>query len=409
MSIFKRESRASWTGEPIIPPFPGFNIFGGNSSPSIDQALQDSAVWACVRLLADTVSMMPLHAYTFREGIRVPTNDPPLLLRPSPDASMPDWIYMVMVSALFRGNAIGKIETVGRDGYPSQIGLLDPDKVDIKQDSKTGAMIYSTRDGGVIPSDLVWHLRAYRRPGSGAGLSPIRYAASVINTSAAISQFALGYFNDAPHPSSTLVSDQPINQEQAKTIKERLKAAVTGREPLILGAGLKFAPLSVSPEESQFLATQKYSVASIARIFGVPPEMIAAEAGNSMTYSNIEQKGVDFLTYSIQPWLTRIEAALAPLMPGQKHARFDTSVLTRADLETRVKAGAIAIASKQQTPDEVRAWDGTDMPPLTEDQKAWLEIIPLTVSPVGMPKSTLPKNAPILGADPAATDGNPNV
>jgi len=71
----------------------------------------------------------------------------------------------------------------------------------------------------------------------------------------------------------------------------------------------------------------------------VPPEMIAAEAGNSMTYANIESKGIDFLTYSIQPWLTRIEASIAPLMPGKRHARFDPSVLTRTDLEGRTKAG----------------------------------------------------------------------
>jgi HK97 family phage portal protein len=390
MSLF-REHR-SWAPEPIVSPFPGVNLFGGNRAPSLDQAMRDSAVWACVWLVAETVSMMPLDAFTKRAGVRVPISNPPLLERPSSDALMPDWISMIVVSLMLRGNSYGHILNFDRDGYPDQIEIMDPDVLRAHQDRATGKMIYQTPANGVIPNDRIWHTRAYRLPGRPFGLSPIQYASTKINTNAAIDQFALGYFQDAPHPSSVLTSDQSINQEQARTIKERLIASVSGREPLVLGAGLKFSGLSVTPEESQFLATQKLGVAGIARIFRVPPEMIAAEAGNSMTYANIESKGVDFLTYSIQSWLNRIEAAIAPLMAGKKHARFDTSVLTRTDLETRIKAGAIAIASKQQTPDEVRAW--SDLPPLTDEQKTFLELVPLTVSPTGMPKSTLPKGVP---------------
>jgi len=401
MSLF-REHR-SWTAEPIVSPFPGVNLLGRGGSPSIDQAMRVSAVWACVRLLADTVSMMPLSAYTMQSGVRVPTTTPPLLRQPASDASMPDWLYMVVVSMLLRGNAYGKISLRDRDGYPVQIDMLNPDDVQTRRDLKTGKLVYSTR-GGIIRNEDLWHVRAFRLPGSSLGLSPIQYAASQINIDAAIQAFGLGWFLDAPNPKSVLTSDQSINKEQSKTILDAFKTK-KGNEPLVLGAGLKYTPLSVSPNESQFIETQKYSVASIARIYGVPPEMIAAEAGNSLTYSNIESKGIDFLTYSVQPWLTRIEAALAPLMPGQRHARFDTSVLTRTDLEGRIKAGAIAIASKQQDPNEVRAWQGTDLPPLTDEQKAWLEIIPLTTSPTGLPKSTLPKSAPTM--DATATEGEP--
>jgi HK97 family phage portal protein len=411
VSLFKRERR-QFAPEPIISPFLGMGVIGGGRAPSIDQAMQVSAVWACVRLLADTVSMMTVQSFTMQGAVRVPTPTPSLLLDPSDDASMPDFIYMVMASLLLRGNAYGRIVQKDSYGFARQIELYSPDDVRVTR-AKSGKMVYSTAAGEIPPLDL-WHVRAFRLPGLSVGLSPIKYAAQQINTDAAISSFALGYFNDAPHPTSTLTTDQSINSEQARTIKERLIASVTGREPLILGAGLKFQPLSVSPEESQFLATQKLGVAAIARIFGVPPEMIAAEAGNSMTYSNMEQKGVDFLTYAVQPWLTRLAAAISLLLPGKQHVLFDTSVLLRADLETRIKAGAIAIASKQQDPDEVRAWPGNDLPPLTQKQKTWLEVIPLTVSPTGLPKSTLPKGAPTMAgapaaSDPAATDGNPNA
>ncbi len=394
MSLFRREHR-QWTPEPFIPPFPGMSTPGGGA-PTTHAALRSSAVWACVRLLADTVSMMPLHAYTLKDGARVPTPDPPLLVKPSEDASMQDWIYMAMVSLLLRGNAYGHI--VRRDSmqYPVQIEILDPDQVRVTREN--GHLVYRTRDGGVIPTLDMLHIRAYRMPGLAVGLSPIQYAATQINTDAAIATFALGYFIDAPHPTSVLTSDQSINQEQARTIKERLKDSVKGREPLVLGAGLKFSNLSVSPEESQFLATQKLGDVGIARIFGVPPNMVGMPSGDSMTYSNDNQRVVDYLTFSVQAWLTRFESAFYPLMPGNKHVRFDTSVLTRTDIETRVKAGAIGIASKQFDPDEVRAW--SDYAPLTDKQREWLEIIPLTVRPTGTPVAA--PNDPVSEAPPTA-------
>jgi len=385
MSLLKRSEIRSWAVEPIASPFPGTSVYGPSAgAPSIDSAMQVSAVWACVRLLADTVSMMPLTAYTYRDGIRTPIPDPPLLVQPSADSSMPDFMYQLMVSALLRGNTYGRIVRRDQLGYPMQIELASPDSVSMRVDRQTGKNAYIF--GGVqIANEDVFHFKAYRFPGANQGLSPIQYARRSVATDLAVSDFAYGFFRDGAHPSSVLSTDQPINQEQALTIKERFLSAVKGREPAILGAGIKYQQIQISPEESQFLATQKYGTAEIARVFGVPPEMIAAEAGNSMTYANVEQRSIDFLTYSVQSWLTRIEAAFRPLLPGAKHARFDTSVLLRTDLETRMKATAIGIASKQLTPDEARAMN--DLPPLTDDQKNILSLVPLDVSPGGTAKA----------------------
>ena len=210
-------------------------------------------------------------------------------------------------------------------------------------------------------------------------------------------EFSLGFFRDGAHPSALLESDDDMDQDQARVAKERFRAAITGREPAMLSGGLKYVPIQISPNESQFLETQKYGVASIARIFGVPPEMIAGEAGNSMTYANVEQRSIDFLTYSVQPWLARIEAALAQLFPGKRHVKFDTSVLLRTDLKTRIEAGAIGIASRQLMPDEARAWG--DLPPLTDEEKKFLGLVPMTVSPTGRP-TLLP------GAGPSGMDAS---
>lgn len=389
----RARERRQWTPEPFVSPFPGWSPFGAENGGrmSVDKALQVSAVWACVRLLADTVSMMPVHAFTLAGSARKPVPDPPMLKNPSGDATMPDWIYMLLVSALLRGNAYGRVMQWGADGYPAQIELQNPDQVQVRVDEETGQLCYKFGATDIdfrVPGKMtpqVFHLRAYRMPGSPTGLSPIQYAAKTIGIDLAVGEFAYGFFRDGAHPSSVLTTPGGVKQEDARTVKDRFMEAVRGREPAVLAGGMKYEQIQVAPNESQFLETQKYGVAAVARIFGVPPEMIAAEAGNSMTYSNVEQRAIDFLTYSIQPWLTRIESALSALLPGGRHVRFDTSTLLRTDLQTLVTANAIAIASKQMTPDEAR--EKLDKPPLTDEQKNILDLVPLTVNPAnGSPK-----------------------
>jgi len=395
MSLFRRSEARQWMPEPTVPPFPDYG--GGYGTPTIDRALQVSSVWACVRLLADSVSMMPLGAYTVRNDVRVPTPPPPFLLHPSNDATMSEWVYMLVVSLLLRGNGYGRIVRRDGAGFPVQIELLHPDSVSVTSSPQTGALVYKV-DGLEIPTIQMFHMRAFRMPGSRLGLSPIQYAARSINTDAAAAKFGYDFFKDGAHPSAILSADANFTQEQAKTIKDRFLAAIQGREPAVLSGGLKYDQIQVNPDESQFLATQKYGVAQIARIFGVPPELIAGEAGNSMTYANVEQRGIDFLTYSVQPWLTRLESTLATLLPGQRHLRFDTSVLTRTDYLTTMQATAIGIASKQTTPDEARA--KRDEPPLTEAQKAELALVPLDITAAGKPRKPT-DSATVAEGEPA--------
>jgi HK97 family phage portal protein len=276
VSLFKREARSVGGPfpEPVLSPFPGTNIYGSMASPSISTAMQVSAVWACIRLIADAVSMMPVHAFTLDGPTRKPIPDPPLLVMPSADASMCDWLYMLVVSLMLRGNAYGRITRRDAMGYPVQVEWMNPDDVKVRVDTQ-GNVAYSANGTNIDKSDLV-HIRAYRMPGSVTGLSPIQYAASAIQTDRSVQEFAYGFFRDGAHPSSVLLADEEYTQDQARTIKERFMASVRGREPSILTGGLKYEQIQVSPNESQFLETQKYNVAQIARIFGVPPEMIAA-------------------------------------------------------------------------------------------------------------------------------------
>lgn len=393
MSLIRRERR-QFQPEPFVPPFPDYDPKRGGP-PTVARAMQVSAVWACVRLIADSVSMMPLQSFTINSsGYRVPIAPPSFVQSPSADATMNEWVYMALVSLLLRGNAYGRIVNADSYGYPKQIELVNPDSVRV-QPNANGGLVYVI-NGVEFPAKSVLHMRAFRMPGSRLGLSPIEYAATQINTDSAISDFAYGYFRDGAHPSSVLTTDSTLTQDQAKTAKDRFVSAIKGREPALLSGGFKYQQIQVNPNESQFLQTQQAGVTDIARMFGVPPEMIGGTASNSMTYANVEQRGLDFLTYTVQPWLTRLESMFAGMFPGPRHLKFDTTALTRTDYETTIKSTAIGIASKQMTPDEARAL--RDEPPLTADQKALLALVPLDVGPTGSPKPLPPA---------ASTEGEP--
>lgn len=403
MSLLRREQRATWTPEPPVPPFPGTTV-GGTAPTSMENTLRSAAAWACVQLLADTISMMPLHACTQdRSGIFEPlrSGDPTWLSCPDGVNTLTDWLYQMVVAVVLRGNSPGEIVNMTY-GRASQIVWHHPDQVQFVPDA-AGRVGFKVAGGRGIPPHMAFVPMGYRMPGAPVGLSAIRYQAQAISTDAAVTAFALGYFREALAPSAILTSDQAIGQDDARTLKERVLEHVGSRDPLVLGNGVKLTPLAISPNESQFLETQKWSTATIARIFRVPPEMIGAEAGNSMTYTNVEQRAIDFLTYTIQPWLTRIESAMSNLLPRGQFFRFDTSVLLRTDLETTLRATAIGIASKQMDPDEARAY--RDAAPLTSAQKTLLDLIPLTVAPTGRPAVLAPGKSGVVTFNKPTDEG----
>src|SRR5690349_5134747 len=167
MSLIRRDRR-QWTPEPPVLPFP--NSDGASGAPSINRAMQVSAVWACVRLIADSVSMMPLQSFTIRNGVRMPTPPPAFVQAPSADATMPEWVYMVLVSLLLRGNSYGRIVSRDGYGYPTQVELLNPDAVRCDTDAATGVLTYKV-NGSEVPAQQIQHIRAFRMPGQRTGLS----------------------------------------------------------------------------------------------------------------------------------------------------------------------------------------------------------------------------------------------
>ncbi len=343
---------------PPVPAYPGQSLFGGSGPQTVDSAMRISAVWACVRMLSDAVSMMPLEAFGVdKDGARRPIKPGPLLTKPSSDATLPEWVQMLLTSLLLRGNAYGVHVERDGNGFPTQTELLHPDQVQVHVDRDTGRLTY-TAGGQPLATEDVLHVRGLRLPGVPLGLSPIDYAAKTLATEQAAAAFGRGFFLDGAHPSAVLTTDQQVGQDKAQEVKDRFKAAIKGRDVAVLGAGVKYTAIQVNPEESQFLETQKFSISQIARIFGVPPEMIGGDSGGSMTYSNVTQRSLDFLTYAVQPWLTRIENAIFPLIPGARHVRFNTSALVRMTPIDRWNVAKNRLLLGAATINEVRAEEG---------------------------------------------------
>jgi HK97 family phage portal protein len=330
-------------------------------------AMQHSAVWACVNLIAGSISTLPLAAY--RRGEQTPLPDvPPILRAPAAGWSLPDFLYAGLQSLLLRGNAYGLIvDRAGAGLLPAQVELLTPERVGAT--TPNGAVEWRV-DGQEVDPASIWHVKAFTAPGQVLGLSPIGHARQAIGLGLAAERYAARFFGDNATPSGVLTTDQRINDQQARDLKERWKVSHSGRRDIaVLGDGARFQPVSIAPEEAQFLETTQANVRTIARYFGVQPELIGADSGNSLTYANVEQRALDFLTFGLRPWLVRLEVALSALLSSTTTVKFNAGALVRTDLLTRYQAHESAIRAGWKLRSEVR--DLEDLPPVAgiDDQE----------------------------------------
>ena len=220
-------------------------------------------------------------------------------------------------------------------------------------------------DGQLVDPASIWHVKAYCAPGQVLGLSPIEHARQTLGVGLAAEKYGARWFGDNATPSGVLTSDQRIDQQSADAFKARWKSAHQGRRDIaVLGQGAKFQPVTISPEESQFLGTIQANVNAVARIFGVPPEMIAGTTAGHEAYTSPEMRSLDLLTYSIRPWLVRLENAISALLPATQRARFNAGGMVRTDLKSRYEAHKLAIEAGFLTVNEVRALE--DRGPLAQ-------------------------------------------
>ena len=331
-----------------------YSFFFGSSSSgkAVNErtALQTTAVYACVRILAETIASLPLHTYRYSLGGKEKAQDHPLyyLLHSEPNPEMTSFVFRetLMGHLLLWGNAYAQII---RDGRGRVLGLypLLPSKMLVNRTDQ-GILFYQYEKDGrtyFLPDTEVLHI-----PGLGfdglVGYSPIAMAKNAIGMAIATEEYGAKFFANGASPGGVL--EHPGVVKDPGKIRESWNAVYQGsgnaHRVAVLEEGMKFQPIGIPPEQAQFLETRKYQLNEIARIFRIPPHMIGDLEKSS--FSNIEQQSLEFVMYTLDPWVIRWEQAISRALfsdseKRQYFVKFNVDGLLRGDYQSRMNGYAV--------------------------------------------------------------------
>lgn len=335
-------------------------------------ALQHTVVYACVRVLSEAIASLPLHVYKYTDKGKERVQQHPLfyLLHDQPNPEMTSFVFRetLMSHLLIYGNAYAQII---RNGRGEVIGLypLMPDKVKVDRDERNRLIyIYSRYDEAnpnlkdqgeiILTAEDVLHI-----PGLGydgvVGYSPIALAKNAIGISLACEEYGSTFFANGASPSGVL--EHPGVIKNPERIRDAWQKAYGGthnaHRVCVLEEGMKYTPISIPNNEAQFLETRKFQVEEIARLYRVPLHMIGDL--DHATFSNVEHLSLDFVKYSLDPWLVRWEQSLQKALlsnseKGQYFIKFNVEGLLRGDYASRMQGYATARQNGWMSANDIR-------------------------------------------------------
>lgn len=351
-------------------------LFGGTTSgKAVNErtAMQTTAVYACVRILAEAIAGLPLHVYRYREdGGKEKDISHPLyyLLHDEPNPEMTSFVFRetLMSHLLLWGNAYAQII---RDGSGRVLAIypLLPNKMEVSR-AANGELIYAYRrdsaESRLNPDAGCVYLHDYEVlhiPGLGfdglVGYSPISMAKNSIGMAIACEEYGASFFANGANPGGVL--EHPGVLKDPKKVRDSWNEVYRGssnaHKVAVLEVGMKYQQIGIPPEQAQFLETRKFQINEIARIFRVPPSMIGDL--ERATFSNAEQLSLDFVKYTLNPWIVRIEQAIhkALLLPSEKKRYFvklNLDGVLRGDYASRMNGYAVGIQNGFLSPNDVR-------------------------------------------------------
>ncbi|MBD8466796.1 phage portal protein [Plantibacter sp. CFBP 8798] len=313
-------------------------------------ALGLSMVFRAVQIHAAAAKQLSLKVY--RDETELPT--PTIIKRPSLGITRSKFVERVVVSLAVKGNAYLGVHRNDR-GIVDDLTVWNPH--DVLIDTTTSGRVTGYQYlGKTYSPDDVKHLSLMSVPGSPYGLGPIQAAQAELRGAIDLRDYSSNWFEKSPQPTGILKSDQVLNSDAAAAAKEQWEKSQAGtRGVAVMGQGLSYEPVFISPADALWIEAQSFTVTQIARLFGVPSSiMLATVEGNSQTYQNVEQDWLGYLRFSLMSYLTEIEDALSELLPGQQTVRFNVEALLRADTTTRYAAHKVAIEAGFMSVAEVR-------------------------------------------------------
>ncbi len=357
-------------------------LFGGSTSgKAVNErsSMQMTAVYACVRILAEAIAGLPLHLYRHGENSsKQKAKDHPLytLVHCEPNAEMTSFVFRetMMTHLLLWGNAYAQIIRNGK-GQVAALYPLMPNRMQVDRD-KNGRLYYQyttsaedapTMQGTsvVLDASEVLHI-----PGLGfdglVGYSPIAMAKNAIGMAIACEEYGAKFFANGAAPSGVLEHPGTVKDPTRlrDTWQGQFGGSANSHKVAVLEEGMKYTPISISPEQAQFLQTRKFQINEIARIFRVPPHMVGDLEKSS--FSNIEQQSLEFVKYTLDPWVIRWEQALsrALLASDEKQThffRFNVEGLLRGDYQSRMTGYATARQNGWMSANDIRSLEDMDL------------------------------------------------
>ena len=371
-----------------------YRFFMGNSAAGKNvnerSAMQMTAVYACVRILSEAIAGLPLHMYQYLEdGSKRKAIEHPIyhLLHVEPNPEMTSFVFRetLMTHLILWGNGYCQII---RNGKGEVIALypLMPNRMTVDSDAN-GRLYYKyqkssedapTMEGSnvILDSADVLHI-----PGLGfdglVGYNPIAMAKNAIGLAIAAEEYGSKFYANGAAPSGVL--EHPGTLKDPARVRESWNAAFGGssnsHKVAVLEEGLKYSPISISPNEAQFLETRKFQINEIARIFRVPPHMVGDLEKSS--FSNIEQQSLEFVKYTLQPWIIRWEQNLQKALLTEEEKKiyffiFNVEGLLRGDYQSRMQGYATARQNGWMSANDIRELENLDKIPTEEGGDMYL-------------------------------------
>ena len=369
-----------------------FFMGGSTSGKTVTErsAMQMTAVYSCVRILAEAVAGLPLHVYKYTDsGGKEKAIEHPLyrLLHDEPNPEMSSFVFRetLMTHLLLWGNAYAQVIRNGKNEVVALYPLM-PNRMTVERDTN-GQLYYSYYRGTdeairdpkstvvLKPSDVL-HI-----PGLGfdglVGYSPIAMAKNAIGMAIACEEFGAKFFANGAAPSGVL--EHPGTIKDPSRVRDAWQSQFGGSsnsgKVAVLEEGMKYTPISISPEQAQFLETRKFQINEIARIFRVPPHMVGDLEKSS--FSNIEQQSLEFVKYTLDPWVIRWEQSLMRVLlaPDEKpryFVKFNLEGLLRGDYQSRMNGYAIGRQNGWMSANDIRELENLDRIPAEEGGDLYL-------------------------------------
>jgi HK97 family phage portal protein len=355
---------------------------------TFDSAMQLSAVWSCVKLLAETVASLPINIYKITEnGREIDKNDDIQVLfsgKVNRYQTRVEFFETVMLNLVVNGNSYCLIQKFG----DKIVGLLplmaDQMRVTLMPDGSVTYEYYQDAGVTVFSEQSIWHLKLM---GNGiVGLSPLDHQKRTLGIAQAAENAVTKIYKNGAKPSGVLTLDKFLTEPQREQIRNKFYSLSSGNQDrlMVLEGGMKWESVSLSPQDIELLASRQFQISEICRWYGVPSVMVNDTSSTTVWGSGIEQIVAGFYKITLRPILEKVEASIIVnlVRKPRREAEFDFNALTRGDTKTRYESYRTGIQGGLLMPNEARAQEG--LPPAEGGDKLYMQGATVPITDTGL-------------------------